>query len=76
MTHEEKINYMKIASSIVSYGFDEKGLDLMVSIYELVIEKKGKTDIHTICSVKAEVEQRASNKKKSELLDKVSEVVK
>lgn len=76
MTQEQKINYMRIATSIVGYGFDEKALDLMVSIYELVIEKQGKTDLHMITAVKSDVDSRASAKKKSELLDKVSEVVK
>ena len=71
MTQEQKINYMRIATSIVGYGFDEKALDLMVSIYELVIEKQGKTDLHMITSVKSDVDSRASAKKKSELLDKV-----
>jgi hypothetical protein len=32
MTHEEKINYMKIAAGIVGYGFDTKGLDMLVSL--------------------------------------------
>jgi cystathionine beta-lyase family protein involved in aluminum resistance len=40
MTHEEKVNYMKIAAGMVGYGFDKKGLDMLVSIYDLVLEKK------------------------------------
>jgi len=72
MTHEEKINYMKIAAGIVGYGFDTKGLDMLVSLYELVIEKRGATDVKTITSVEFEVKKRADNKSKSDLLDKVS----
>lgn len=75
MTHEEKINYMKIAAGIVGYGFDTKGLDMLVSIYELVIEKKGETDLHTICKVGAEVEKRDNIKNRSEIIDKVFEKV-
>ena len=40
MTHEKKIDYMRIATGIVGYGFDPKGLDMLVSIYELVIDMK------------------------------------
>ena len=58
MTHEEKINYMKIATSVVGYGFDDKGLDMLVSIYELVIEKEGETDLYSMSKVKCEVIER------------------
>ncbi len=72
MTHEEKINYMKIATGIVGYGFDTKGLDMLVSVYELVIEKQGATHLDAVCKVEADVKRRADNKSKSDLLDKVS----
>lgn len=75
MTHEEKINYMKIAAGIVGYGFDTKALDMLVSLYELVIEKQGETDLKTLCKVEADVKKRADIKSRSELLDKVSEKV-
>jgi len=75
MTHEEKINYMRIATGIVGYGFDTKDLDMLVSLYQLVIEKKGDSDLQTICEIEAEVKKRADIKSRSELLDKVSEKV-
>ena len=75
MTHEEKINYMRIATGIVGYGFDTKGLDMLVSLYELVIEKKGESDLKTVHKIEAEVKKRADIKSRSELLDKVSEKV-
>jgi hypothetical protein len=58
MTHEEKINYMRIAAGIVGYGFDTKGLDMLISIYDLVIEKKGETDLRSIVKVECAVEER------------------
>lgn len=58
MTHEEKINYMKVAAGIVGYGFDKKSLDMLISIYDLVLEKKGGTDLDSIVTVKHEVEER------------------
>ena len=63
MTHEEKINYMQIASAIVGYNFNTKSLDMLVSIYELVIENKGKTDLDKITEVKFDVERRADLEK-------------
>ena len=71
MTHDEKINYMRIATGIVGYGFDNKGLDMLVSLYELVIENKGETDLKTICKIEGEVNKRADIKSRPELLDKV-----
>ena len=56
MTHEEKVNYMKIAAGIVGYGFDKKKLDMLVSMYDLVLEKKGETDLHSIAMTQAEIE--------------------
>lgn len=75
MTHEEKVNYMKIAAGIVGYSFETKGLDLLVSIYELVIQKEGNTDLWSITKLEAEVKKRADVKSRSELLDKVSKKV-
>ena len=75
MTHEEKINYMKIAAGIVGYGFEPKGLDMLVSIYELIIEKKWDADLKTISEIEAAVNKRDAIKKRSELLDKISEKI-
>lgn len=58
MTHEEKINYMKIAAGIVGYGFDKKGLDMLVSLYDLVTKHEGDTDVKQIVKVQTEVEKR------------------
>lgn len=58
MTHEEKITYMKIAASLVGYGFERQGLDMLVSLYELVLQKKGETDLHSIVDVELAVKAR------------------
>ena len=58
MTHEEKIKYMKVATGIVGYNFNPKILDLLVSIYDLVLEKQGETDLKSVCKVEAEVNER------------------
>ena len=59
MTHDEKIKYLKIAASVTGYRFDERDFDMLISLYELVIEKKGETDLDSICSVEIDVNERA-----------------
>lgn len=75
MTHEEKIQYMQIACGMAGYVVDEKAMDMFVSLYELVIEKKGETDLDSVCKIKASVIERDNVKKRIEALDKVSEKV-
>lgn len=70
MTHEKKIDYMRIATGIVGYGFEPKGLDMLVSIYELVIEKQGETDLKMISRIEAEVKKRVDIKSRSDLVVK------
>lgn len=75
MTHEEKINYMRIAAGVAGFGIKNEHLDLLVSIYELILEKRGKGNINDIVDVEGEVKKRAEVKHRQELLDKVSEKV-
>jgi len=72
MTHEEKIDYMYVAVRVTGYGLDKKGVDMLVSLYELVIEKEGETDLKSMIVVQSEVKKRADIRHQSELLDKVS----
>lgn len=71
MTHEEKINYMRIATGIAGFGIKNEHLDLLVSIYELVLEKKGKTDMISCLNVEDEVKKREKVRHTSELLKKI-----
>ena len=59
MTHQEKINYMRIAMSIVGYKFEKTGLDMLISIYDLVNDKKGETDLESIIAIEQDVKKRA-----------------
>lgn len=72
MTHEEKINYLRIASGICGFSIQNEHLDLLISLYELVLEKKGNGKIDDIVDVELKVKERTDAKKRSELLDKVS----
>lgn len=68
MTPEEKLNYMRIAAGIVGYSFDRKGLDMLVSVYDLVIEKQGDADLRSIVKVECEVVERETKRKEEEAL--------
>lgn len=58
MTHEEKINYMRIACQLSDLNMPPKLMDKMVSCYELVIKKEGKANISDIVKLNTEVEKR------------------
>lgn len=58
MTHKQKINYMRIATNLAQFGFTNAQLDLLVSLYDLTIEKKGDTTVDDIIQVKYDVEER------------------
>ena len=75
MTHEEKVNYMKIAAGIVGYCFDKKGLDMLVSIYDLVLEKKGETDLHSIVKVECAVEEREKERIEAKKIKDKSDIL-
>jgi hypothetical protein len=76
MTHDQKINYMRHAVGICGYGFQTKDLDLMVSLYELIVQKAGDTSLMDTTKVESEVKGRDDARRKSELLDKISTKVK
>ena len=58
MTHEEKISYMKVAAGIIGYNFEKQGLDMLVSIYDKVLEKKGETDLKDLIEIQLNVERK------------------
>ena len=55
MTHEEKIQYMKLATAICGYGFEEKTVDLFVTLYDQIVADEGGTDLKTILAIQASV---------------------
>lgn len=75
MEHEEKIEFMRIALGMAGYSLKEEGVDMIISLYELVQEHKGKTDLLMVSKVEEEVKKRANTRSRSELLDKVSKKV-
>lgn len=75
MTQEEKIEYMKMAAGLCNFGFSHEQLDLLVSIYELVIEEKGDTCLSKVFKLSREAEDRANVKARQDALDKVSKKI-
>lgn len=55
MTHEEKVQYMKLATAICGYGFELKTVDLFVSLYEQIVADQGETDLKTILALQASI---------------------
>lgn len=75
LTHEEKVNYMRIATNLCRFGFDNKTIDLLVHLYEAVTDKGGDLTVRDTVHIEEEVKKRDNIKCRQELLDKVSEIV-
>jgi hypothetical protein len=58
MSHKQKLDYMNLAGGIVGFRFADKDLDMLVSTYELILEKQGATDVSDLLKVKADVNDR------------------
>jgi hypothetical protein len=54
---KEKLAYMKLATKIAGYGIDNLGLNIIISLYELINNKKGNTNIKDIITTVREVEK-------------------
>ncbi len=66
MTHEQKIKYFQTAASICNIGFDDKTIDLLVNLYDLVIEKEGQTDLRSIVEIKQANKEKFMLEEKTE----------
>ncbi len=51
MTHNQKIQYMRQSMGLSHMAFSLEQLDLLVSQYELIIEKEGNTTLDDITMV-------------------------
>lgn len=62
MSHDEKINYMRIACNIAAFNLKNEHLDLLVSLYEIVVKKQGKTDVKDVIQIEKEVSERETER--------------
>lgn len=60
MEQKEKIKYITIALRIGGYNFSTKDTEIIISIYELIIEKKGEADLKDISKAISDAIQRAN----------------
>ena len=75
MEHKEKVNYMRIASGMAGFGISNRQLDLLVSLYEYVIEKGGDGNLREIITIETEAKTRDDIEERSKMLDKVSKKI-
>lgn len=68
MEHSVKINYMRIAAGLCGFTIPQSDMDLLVSVYELVLKKKGDSSVQDIVGIELAVKKRADVKQ-----NKVSE---
>lgn len=61
MTQQEKIEAMRLASSISGMAFQHHHLDLLISNYDLICSKGFEVKMEDLLQVKSEVERRAAN---------------
>ena len=51
MTHDEKIEYMRLATAFADIQCGLVELDMLISLYDLILEKKGNTDLMSLAKV-------------------------
>jgi hypothetical protein len=58
MTQSERIEYFGIAASLVGYKFEKQALELLVSVYDKILDKKGDTDLKDLVDIQISVERK------------------
>lgn len=72
MTHEEKVNYFRIGCNLCRYGFTNEQADLLLSIYEAILEHKGSMDLAHLTQIEIDSVSRERVRGTQKMLDKVS----
>lgn len=75
MTHDEKIEYLAIALNICNFAYNKRQVDLMVRLYDMVLEKGGGADMFDIATIKAEHNKKYKAIDKPTPLPRTSPVV-
>lgn len=55
MTQEEKITYMRIATNLCKFGFETKHVDLLLCLYEAVVDRKGDLTMRETAKIEADI---------------------
>lgn len=52
MELEDKLKHFKMACSFCNFGFTDEAIELLVAMYELVLDKGGKTNIEDLVNTR------------------------
>ena len=58
MTKEEKLKYLDIATRVAGYSIAKKDLDIIISLYELILKKGGDTDFESVFCLSFTIEEK------------------
>lgn len=61
MSSDKKAKYLTVALNICNLALNQQQVDLIVNLYDLVLEKKGETDLESIIKVKIENKEKFKN---------------
>ena len=58
LTHQEKITYLDISMRVCGFNFKPEHLDLIITMFEAILQKKGETDLKDIAKIQSQVNDR------------------
>jgi hypothetical protein len=62
MKHEDKIKYIQIACGMCGFNIPMEYMDMIISMYELILEKEGNADMKDIARIMAIVKEKYHEK--------------
>ena len=64
MNNNEKLTYMRQAVNLAGFSLNDKGLEMLISLYDLIRQKKGRTTLKdvtkTVCDVSNKHDKKMS----------------
>jgi ElaB/YqjD/DUF883 family membrane-anchored ribosome-binding protein len=73
MEHNMKISYLRIATGICGFGISEEDLDLLITLYEQVLEKKGDYTVDEMLKDRQKIERRIEENKRKKEVEKAKQ---
>jgi hypothetical protein len=58
MIEQKNINYVYSILSILGHNLEAKSIEMVLSAYELILQKGGKVDLDTILEMKKELSKK------------------
>jgi len=63
MTHKEKINYLRVATTLAGYNFEGKDLDLILELHSLVLRNGGDASLFDVIKTKSDINDKYEERK-------------